>query len=212
MSNWLQQVFSTGAEVVPIEFLVFIASILEEIIPPIPAFPLTILAGNLADIQGYSLLGLFFVAVIGALGKTIGATLVYFATQKIETFAVSKYGYYFKITEADITQFGKKFGNGMMDYLILTALRAIPIVPSALTSVGSAIIHLPITIYIVSTFIGTIIRYGIYLYAGYVSADVLIVTLAKLDESPISLILLIFFVLTLIGWLFYLYKKPHKTI
>lgn len=210
MTNWLQLIFTTSAQVVPIEFLVFIASIIEEIIPPIPAFPITILAGNLADIQGYSLLGLFIMAVIGALGKTIGATVVYFATIEIETIAIKKYGAYFKITEADLAQFGTKFGNGAKDYFILTTLRAIPIIPSALTTVGSAIIHLPITIYIVSTLIGSIIRYGIYLYAGYISADLLIATLGKLDSSPISIILIVISVLALSGWLLYIYKIRSK--
>lgn len=210
MAEWLQQIFTHYAQVVPIEILILIASFTEEVIPPIPAFPITILAGNLAEIQGYSLIGLLFLATVGSFGKTIGATLIYYATQKIETFAIEKYGPFFKITEADLTQFGKKFGNGKMDYLILTTLRAIPIIPSALTTVGSAIIHLPITIYIVSTFIGSIIRYSIYLYAGYFSAEVLIIALGKLEESPISLILLIISVIALTGWLLYLYKKRSK--
>lgn len=211
MIAWLESIFSTYANLVPIEILVFIASFVEEVIPPIPAFPFTILAGSMADIQGYTLLGLFFVAVIGALGKTIGAVIIYFATIKIETVAIKKYGKYLKLTEEDLTKFGAKLGNGKMDYLVLTSLRAIPIFPSVLTTVGSAIIHVPIPLYIISTFIGSIIRYSIYLYSGFVGNEILKKILAWLEASSYDTILMIIFACALLGWILYLYKTRSKT-
>jgi membrane-associated protein len=211
MTDWLQQIFTTATDVMPIEILVFIASFIEEVIPPIPAFPLTILAGSVANVQEYTLLGLLFVAIVGAIGKTIGAVIIYFATIKVETVVIKKYGKYLKITEEDLTRFGKKLGHGKLDYLVLILLRAIPIFPSVLTTVGSAIIHVPLPLYIISTLIGSIIRYSIYLYAGYVSADILIIAIAKLEESPISLVILIISVVALLVWLLRLYKTRSQS-
>lgn len=205
MTDWLQHLFTTYASMVPIEILVFIASFVEEVIPPIPAFPLTILAGSVAGIQGYTLVGLLLVAIVGALGKTIGAVIVYLATKRIENVVIEKYGKYLKITEADLTQFGARLGNGKMDYFILTTLRAIPIIPSVLTTVGSAIIHVPLHLYTICTFIGTIIRYSLYLYAGYIGNNVLQELLAKLETGTLGNILIVLTFFAILGFIIYLY-------
>ena len=215
MIAWLQNIFTTYANSVPIEILVFFASFLEEVIPPIPAFPLTILAGSMASIQGYTLAGLLLVAIVGALGKTIGAVIIYLATKRISNVVIEKYGKYLKITEADLAQFGARLGNGKIDYFVLTTLRAIPIIPSVLITVGSAIIHVPLPLYTIATFIGSIIRYSLYLYAGFVGNNVLQDLFARLESDTIGNVLMILTFFATMGFIFYLYfsrsKKPDTT-
>ena len=152
------------AYVVPLPLFVLIASCVEEIIAPIPSPFVMLLGGSLAQVQGYTLFGLFFLALMGALGKTIGALFVYSIVRKAGETALLRFGRFFGITREDITRLSSKLGHGARDYVIMILLRAFPFIPSVIVSVGSGFLRVPIPLFIISTFIGTIIRDSLYLY------------------------------------------------
>ncbi len=157
----------------PLEWFVFVASIVEEIVAPIPSPTVMVLAGTIATVQGYALSGLFVLACIGAVGKTIGALVVYFVARFGEGIMVSRFGKYFGVSEHDVEKLRVRVGTGARGVFVLTLLRALPIMPSVIVSVGAGILGVPVWMVCVSAFLGTIVRDGVYLYAGYVGTHAL---------------------------------------
>jgi membrane protein DedA with SNARE-associated domain len=199
----LEHALASYIYVVPLELFVFVASILEEIIAPIPSPTVMMLTGYFAQVQGASLYALIPLVVIGTIGKTIGATVVYMLADTAEDIVVGKFGKFFNIEKDDIEKFGKKLQGGFRDYVILSVLRAMPFVPSTVISVGSGVLKIPKTVYVVSTAIGTLFRDSFYIYAGYVGLELLrsIIETASIYETYIEICVAVLVVS------FVLYKK-----
>lgn len=168
MISWFHETFTTFAHTVPLEIFAFVAAFFEEIIPPIPAFPVMVMAGSFAKVQDYHLIAIFVLALFSSLGKTFGALTVYYVVDKIEDYFMLKFGNLFNLEPGKLESLGRRLGKGWSDYFVLIALRAIPIVPSTLISVGSGLLKIPLKLFVVTTFIGTIMRDCLYLYIGYV--------------------------------------------
>ncbi len=160
-------------------WFVFVASIIEEIIAPIPSPTVMVLAGSVASLQTYGYMGLVFLVCVGALGKTLGALVVYGVAYRAEDFVMNRFGKFFEVTPADIERLSAKIGTGARAYIMLTFLRALPIIPSSLVSVGGGVLKVPIRIFAASAFLGTLVRDGVYLYAGYVGTQALGVFIAQ---------------------------------
>ena len=158
----------------PLEIFVFVASIVEEVVAPIPSPAVMLVAGATAQAQEKILLALVPLALIGALGKTLGALVVYIISDKAEDLVMHKFAKFFNVTKNDVEKFGSKLGHGIRDYFFMTFLRALPVMPSVVLSVGSGLLKVPLPLFIISTFLGTIVRDGFYLYAGYVGTTVLL--------------------------------------
>lgn len=173
MFDQLQHTLLSWAETLPLEIFVLVASFVEEIIAPIPSFTVMILAGTLAFMQEHTLQFLFVLAALGAIGKVCGALLVYYIADYAEDFVLGSGKSFFGVSHTDVEGLGKRLSHGTRDYVIMTALRAAPFIPSVLLSAGSGILKIPLTLFLVSTFVGTVIRDLLYLYAGYVGLDVL---------------------------------------
>jgi membrane protein DedA with SNARE-associated domain len=182
MTDWIINVVLPYTETVPLEIIVFIFSIIEEIIPPVPAFPVVIVVGSLAAVQDYGFFGVIWLAAVAALGKTVGAVMVYGVVDRLEDVFVRKFGGYFDIAPGDLERFGAKLGNGKRDYIFLTIARAIPFIPSTIISVTSGLLHIPLKLYIITTFLGSVIRDLVYLFAGFYGAEALINHLAGSEE------------------------------
>lgn len=167
MIAYLEEMLRAYVHILPLEVFVLVASIVEEIIAPIPSPSVMMLAGSFAFIQDYVLWGLLPLAVIGAVGKTIGGLVVYGISDRAEDVIMNTFGKFFGVTHEDIERLGRKLQGGARDYVLLTFLRALPIVPSVILSVGGGVLKVRLPLFIFSTFVGTIFRDGLYLYAGY---------------------------------------------
>jgi membrane protein DedA with SNARE-associated domain len=166
--------------------------------------------GSLASFQNRSLLALFILALCGALGKLLGALLVYYFSDKIEDIFTGKWGKFFGINHARLESIGKRLGNNWKDYVILTGLRALPILPSSIVSISCGLLKVKLKLFIVSTFLGTIVRDAIYIYIGYagVQAAVSLVNQSSTIESLIQIIV----VAALIIGLIIAYIKRKKSM
>lgn len=173
MFSTLETLLLSYATTLSLPTFVFIASIIEEIVAPIPSPTVMLLAGSFARVQEQTLLMLIPLALIGALGKTLGGLVVYLISDRAEDVVMRRFGHFFNVSHEDVEHFGKRLGKGKRDYAFLTMLRALPFIPSVILSVGSGILKIPLPLFIFSTFFGTIIRDGFYLYAGYVGTVVL---------------------------------------
>jgi len=193
------------ASVWPLPWFTFVGAFVEELIAPIPSPLVMTLAGSLAAAQGSAVMYLGFLALIGSIGKTIGSYLVYVIADKGESFFTGKWGKYLGLSSKDIETIGKQLNHGWRDDIVVFLLRAVPIMPTAPVSIVCGMIKLNLRTYLVSTFLGTLVRNIFYLYLGFTSVG----ALESLNEGIDSfekfgyLILLIL----IAGILLYIYRQ-----
>lgn len=206
MFDSLEEIVISFTETLSLPLFVFVASFIEEVIAPIPSPTVMVVAGSVAKMQEYSLIGLIPLAIIGALGKTIGALVVYFVVRIAGDFFLTRFGKFFNVTKEQVERFGDKLEKGYRDYFLLTFLRAIPIIPSVILSVGAGFLKISLPLFIFSTFVGTIIRDGMYLYAGYVGTSTVRSFIENTHHIESYIVLIAILVLIGIG-IGLLYKK-----
>ncbi len=160
-------------EQVPLEVFTFVASFIEEVIAPIPSAGVLVVTGSFAALQERTITDLIPLILIAALGKSLGAIIVYFFSDKLSRFFFSRFGSWLKVSDEEIAQFGAQVTGTTRDYLILTACRALPIVPSSAVSVGCGVLKIPFRLFIITTVIGTVVRDSVFIYAGYTGTDFL---------------------------------------
>lgn len=159
--------------IIPLPWFVFIGSFLEEIIAPIPSPLVMTSAGTLIQSRGQAFLYILFIALVGAIGKTIASVILYFFSDKLEDFLVNKFGKFLQISHKDTERIGKHFNQTKRDDILLFILRAIPLFPNAPISIFCGVIKLNLKTYIGTTFGGTVVKNLIYIYAGMFSLNYL---------------------------------------
>lgn len=159
--------------VLPTEVFVAVGAFIEELIAPIPSPLVMTLGGSLAASEDKTLTYLAILAFLGAVGKTIGSWIIYHIADKSEDFVMNKLGKFVGLSHREIEIIGKHLNHGWRDDVILFLLRAIPIMPTAPVSIVCGLIKLNLRTYIVSTFLGTLVRNIFYLYLGYTSLGAL---------------------------------------
>jgi len=93
---------------------VFLAAIIETIIPPIPTMVVFPTAGFIASQNGLELPELFLLGIMGGLGASIGSTVIYLIALKLGRTALLKYLKYVKVSEKKLTkveQWFQKYGD-----------------------------------------------------------------------------------------------------
>lgn len=167
--NWLE----AFSQQVPVTWFVFIGSLLEEVIAPIPSPLVMLLGGSISAGQGSPLLFIGLLALIGAVSKTLGSLLIYVISDKAEDVVIDKFGKFLGVSHTDTEGLGKFFGQGKRDDIAIFLLRAVPVMPTAPVSVIAGLIKIDLKTYLVSTFLGLVVRNLIYLYLGYTSLGAL---------------------------------------
>ncbi len=186
-----------------------VVSFVEEIIPPIPSPSVMIATGSMASFQGYLFYSLFGLALLGALGKTLGASVVYYVVDKVEDLLASRIARFIGVTHEQIEAFGARLSKSSFDYVILTVLRALPVVPSSLLSVGCGLLKINFKLFVLSTFIGSAIRDFIYIYLGYVGTRVAI-SFFKRTTATAEFYIQVTVVLAIIVVFGYFYYRRQK--
>jgi len=171
------------AQYVPLEVFTIIGTFLEEVIAPIPSPFVLTTAGTITKAQNNPLSYIFFIAILASVSKTFGGWLLYNLTDKIEDVFTSKFGKFIGITSNDVEKIGSYFNGGKKDWLVLFALRSIPIFPSSPISITAGLIKIKMKTFLLTTFTGTIIRNLCYLYLGYAGLAASEEVMAGLDKS-----------------------------
>ena len=83
---------------------VFIAAIIETIIPPIPTMAVFPTAGFLASQNNFELYQVILLGIIGGLGASIGSTVIYLIALKLGRVVLLKYLRYVKVSEKKLTR------------------------------------------------------------------------------------------------------------
>ncbi|MEK9201703.1 MAG: VTT domain-containing protein, partial [Patescibacteria group bacterium] len=163
---------------------VFFATIIEEVIAPIPSALVVLTAGFLLPIHGswsvefFS--SLFSIVIIpSALGVAIGSLAVYGLAYVSGKPAIEKWGKWLGVSWQDIEKAQEKLKNTRKDEITILILRAIPIIPSVVISAFCGVTRMALWSYLTVSFIGAAIRAFIlgligskvgelyFVYAGY---------------------------------------------
>lgn len=196
------------AHKVPLELFVFIGSLVEEIVAPIPSPLVMATAGTIAKAQGRGIFYLLIIAAIAAASKTIGCWFFYFLADKAEDFVSQKLGKFFGFSHKEIENIGKHFDGTAKDGWILIFLRALPVMPSTPISLACGFIKLNMVTFIRSTLVGSFIRSSLFLYLGY--SGLAIYKSMMEGINSIESLMNIVVVLVLAGFLGWVYYKREK--
>lgn len=150
-------------------FGVFLASLIEEIIVPMPSVliqsgaGLFLLGGSSLTLASVLKL-IVLVAFPAALGVALGSLVVYGIAFYGGDYAILKYGKYFFINQKKLEQTRASLSSKSSLLVSVTILRFLPLFPNVLITVTCGLLKIPLKSYLISTFIGIFIR-ALYLGA-----------------------------------------------
>lgn len=192
----------------PLELFVFLGTILDEIISPIPAFIILVPAGIAAQVQLHPPLYLLVLAAISAIARTFAGYLLYVIADKFEDILFAHGRRLFKTSHKDVENFGKRLGHqkASRSWLALFVMHALPVFPGTLLSMGSGFIRLRISIFLTATAAGSFVSAIFFLGLGYSGIHVGEI-LTKLDK--VAQIITVLFIVIIAVWAFWLYRKKR---
>lgn len=200
------------AEELPIELFVFIGSIIEEIIAPIPSPLVTMMAGVLASSAGKPFILLVSLALIAGLSKTIIEWLFYILGDKAEDFIIRKFGPWLGVSHTEVESLGKHFHGTHRDKWMLLVIRSLPFMPTTPVSILAGIIKINMESYLFATSIGLTIRSLIFLIIGYTGFATFDLVINGVNSIENLLEILIAFVSVSVLAYFYWQRKIKKRI
>ncbi|MFC1722448.1 hypothetical protein ACFL0C_02240, partial [Patescibacteria group bacterium] len=130
MFSQIESIIVTYSKVAPIELFSLVGGFLEDVISPIPSPLIMTTAGSLAFAQSKPFIYLVLLSLLAGVGKTAGAIILYYVSEKFEDVFVGKFGKYLGITKEDLVIIGNYFNNTWKDDLLLIILRTIPVFPA----------------------------------------------------------------------------------
>jgi len=143
---------------------VFVAALVETIIPPIPTLAVFPTAGFLASQEGFSLFAVIPMIILGALGATIGTTAIYLIALKLGRRILLRYLRFLKISEKKLERveiWFEKYG----DKAVFLG-RMIPVMREMI-SVPAGLLGMRFPKFILYTFAGSLVWSTATILAGY---------------------------------------------
>lgn len=193
----------------PLEGFVFIGSFLEEVISPIPSALIMGVAGSVALMRDEALWYLLLLALVGNIGKTLGAWIYYFLGDKLEDLFIPKATKWFGIRHEDLENIGKRFvGHHWKDGGVLFLLRIFPPFPTTPVSIAAGIIKMDIRVFLLATYAGNFFKDLLYLYIGYAGIAKLHTLWRRIDD--VKVIVDIAVIIAILALLFVLYTERGR--
>ena len=179
-------------------FGVFVASVAEEVIAPIPSALIMTMSGFLfvsGSLSLQTILDLVFkVAIPAALGVTIGSYFIYFLARFGGLFIIEKYGKYVGLFLKDIETLQNRLSGSLKDEILIILSRITPFVPSVAISAFCGVIKMNPFKYFYISFVGVFIRGLILGCIGWQVGNVY-EKYAKLFSSIENVVLIVLLVL-----------------
>lgn len=150
---------------------VFVASILEEVVAPIPSAMVIFTSGFLL-VSGPISLDSFItllvkVAIPAALGVTIGSLFAYAIAYYAGKPVLMKWGKWLGLSWEDVEKMHAKFSSSSFDELSLFVVRSIPVIPSVVISAFCGLVRFPLRAYLFYSFLGLLIRTTVLGFVGW---------------------------------------------
>lgn len=150
---------------------VFLASVIEEVIAPIPSALIMTLSGFLfvsGPVDLYNIFRLIFlVAVPAAAGVTLGSLAVYGVAWWGGRAVLERYGKWLGLYWSDVEKFDQKLNESKKDEIAIVSARIIPIIPSVAISAFCGFVRMPFYKYLWITFTGMFVRATILATVGW---------------------------------------------
>jgi len=192
---------------------VFLGSIVEEIIAPIPS-TLVIMGTSFIILQGAAIspetiFSLFINVVLPAsVGVTIGSLLIYTLAYYLGKELIDRLGKYLGVSWENIDKAQSKFEESRSDEVILFTVRALPVVPSIAINVFCGFVRYDLKKFVVITFLGTLIRAFILGFLGWQFGSLYQTISTKISYlEEISVVVIILSII-----IYFLYEKYKKGI
>lgn len=193
---------------------VFVASLLEEVIAPIPSAAVQLATGFFflnGGIDGVWLYNLIFIILIPvALGVALGSLVVYGLAYALGKPALIRWGKYFGVSWEDVERLDTWFESSIADELALFIVRTIPVIPSVAVSAAYGLVRFNIVKFLVISFMGTLVRATILAVIGWQVGSVYL-HYAEIIEKFESFVLILF-VVVMVLFILYRYMKKKRRI
>lgn len=141
---------------------VFVASVIEEVIAPIPSALVMTMSGFLfvtGPISWGAVFSLIFkVALPAALGVTLGSYVIYYIAKLGGQFVIDKWGKYIGLYWCDIEKLRNRLSGTRKDEIIIGVARIVPFVPSVAISAFCGVLGMNVFKYFIISFIGVFFR------------------------------------------------------
>ena len=143
---------------------VFLAALLETIIPPIPTLAVFPTAGFLASQNGITIIGLVPLVILGAAGATIGTSAIYFIALKLGRIVLLRYLRYVRVSETKLARVENWFAKYGDKAVFLG--RMVPVMREMI-SVPAGLLKMKIPKFIMYTFAGSCVWSTGTILTGY---------------------------------------------
>lgn len=191
---------------------VFVASILEEVVAPIPSALVMTMAGFIFVNGPVTLLNIwkiiFYVAIPTSLGVTMGSLLVYGVSWWGGKAALENWGKWIGLYWSDVEKMESRLKGTKKDEAIIVIARIIPFVPSVAISALCGFVRIPLIKYIYLTLIGVFIRGIILGIIGWQTGNLYkkyAVLISKFENVALYLI-----ALAIISFIIFVLFKKYK--
>lgn len=155
---------------------VFVGSIVEEAVAPIPSPAVMMGAGFILlekhqALTGSFVIDLMSIALIGALGALLGSYLVYSLAYFGGRPVIEKTKRFTGLSWTAIEKFESKLQNSKSDEVTIALLRSIPVMPAVVISGSCGLLRINPLSYSISFYIGGVVRNIIFLIIGWQIGD-----------------------------------------
>jgi membrane protein DedA with SNARE-associated domain len=190
----------------------FVASLMEEVIAPIPSAIVQLTAGFLfleGSLSVSWFMTLVFVILIPvALGVAMGSLLVYGIAYYAGKPALIAWGKWFGLKWEDVEKVQEKFEGTTLDDWGLFIVRSVPIIPSVAVSAVCGLVRYDIKRYLLYTFLGTLVRAGTLALVGWQVGEFYIEYIEAIQRfEKIILVVLVIMVVGFVGYRTVLHRK-----
>ena len=198
---------------VPLGFMgVFLGSVIEEVIAPIPSALVVVTAG-IAFVTAETLAGissqlLWFVVLPSALGVTLGSLVIYYLMLYLGKPFVERWGMWFGLKWSDIEKIENKYKEGNADWILVFVLRVLPVVPNVAINAFAGFTRVPLKTYISATFFGLLIRNTMIGLIGWKVGDLYLEYTAVFQRFEKAIIVLL--IIGVIAYPLYVYIKERR--